>query len=71
MVDLENPNLPANAQNVDRIIDKEFYIQYLGDCVECGAISEEEAEEIIENEDWKKVEGLIDRGDSREEEDEN
>jgi hypothetical protein len=60
-MELENLNVPADKQD-EKIVDTEFYIRYLDDCVEFGAISEEEALEIIEAEDWVKVEKLIDRG---------
>lgn len=61
-MELENINVPADKQ-YQKIVDTEYYIQYLGDCVEVGAISEEMAEEIIKNEDWQKVIDLIDEGD--------
>lgn len=54
-----NEYLPEDKQDIDTIPSPDEYIAYLLDLVDEGALSEEEAQELIDNRDWDKVEDMI------------
>ena len=54
-----NENLPIDKQDIDTIPSPDEYIAYLDELVDEGVLSEAEAQELIDNRDWDKVEDLI------------
>jgi len=58
-MDIQNPNLPADKQDIDNIEDTQEYVDYLNYGVGEGYIDEEVAEEIIKKGDWDKVKRMM------------
>lgn len=65
-MNVENPNLPCDKQDIDNLEDTQQYVDYLGYGVKNGYIDSEVAEEIIEKGEWYKVEEMMDKGDDYE-----
>ena len=58
-MEIKNSQLPCDKQDIDTIPSPDEYIAYLDELVDEGALSEAEAQELIDNRDWDKVEDLI------------
>lgn len=63
-METQNPNLPADKQDIDNIKDTQQYVDYLNFGVKEGYIDEDEATEIIAKGQWDKVERMMDMADA-------